>query len=269
MPTFLPDPNTLRKGKWWGPERKTNWLKSSEVTVVTMVENNDVDKSTSDEATPKIKCSVDEMICSNEPLSSQYLNKLNPSKVKILIDNIPNKEPQPLAQDWLQNTSIFKLNSTISNEQSPMISQSTVNSAIDNSSEMIHNRLVSLASHGKDVHLHHEESSKEVQNISKTSNLTMPKSYEVTIDQSGKIHMARPSTNVTSSPSDVFSLHTGEKNKSDIFEKQINPIEGENPAPYTVIINHKGMLDTIQTQPNMKIPVSHSHTYHVKISVVI
>ena len=89
---------------------------------MTMVENNDVDKGmSSDEATPKIKCSVDEMICSNKPLSSQYLNKLNPSKVKILIDNIPNKEPQPLSQDWLQNTSIFKLNSTISNEQSPMI----------------------------------------------------------------------------------------------------------------------------------------------------
>ena len=227
-----------------------------------MVENNDVDKGmSSDEASPKIKCSVDEMICSNKPLSSQYLNKLNPSKVKILIDNIPNKEPQPLSQDWLQNTSIFKLNSTISNEQSPMISQSTVNSAIDNSSEMIHNRLISLATH--------EESSKEVQNISKTSNLTMPKSYEVTIDQSGKIHMARPSTNVTSSPSDVFSLHTGEKNKSDIFEKQINPIEGENPAPYTVIINHKGMLDTIQTQPNMKIPVSHSYTYYVRSDSLI
>ena len=226
-----------------------------------MVENNDVDKRMSDETNSKIKCTVDEMICTNKPLNSQYLNKLNPSKVKILIDNIPNKEPQPLSQDWLQNTSIFKLNSTISNEQSPMISQSTVNSAIDNSSEMIHNRLISLATH--------EESRKEVQNISKTSNLTMPKSYEVTIDQSGKIHMARPNTNLTSSPSDVFSLHTGEKNKSDIFEKQINPIEGENPAPYTVIINHKGMLDTIQTQPNMKIPVSHRHTYHVKIGIAI
>ena len=234
-----------------------------------MVDNNDVDKDMSDEANSKIKCTVDEMICSNTPLNSQYLNKLNPSKVKILIDNIPNKEPQPLAQEWLQNTSIFKLNSTSWNKQSPMISQSANTSAIDNSSGMIHNSIISLASHGKAVHPNHEVSSKDVQNISKTSNLTMPKSYEVTIDQSGKIHMARPSTNLTSSPPDMFSLHTGEKNKSDIFEKQINPIEGENPAPYTVIINHKGMLDTIQTQPNMKIPVSHRYTYHIKIDTVI
>ena len=232
-----------------------------------MVDNNDVDKDMSDEANSKIKCTVDEMICSNTPLNSQYLNKLNPSKVKILIDNIPNKEPQPLAQEWLQNTSIFKLNSTSWNKQSPMISQSANTSAIDNSSGMIHNSIISLASHGKAVHPNHEVSSKDVQNISKTSNLTMPKSYEVTIDQSGKIHMARPSINLTSP--DMFSLHTGEKNKSDIFEKQINPIEGENPAPYTVIINHKGMLDTIQTQPNMKIPVSHRYTYHIKIDTVI
>ena len=234
-----------------------------------MVENNDVDKRMSDEANSKIKCTVDEMICTNKPLNSQYLNKLNPSKVKILIDNIPNKEPQPLAQDWLQNTSIFKLNSTSWNKQSPLISQSANTSAIDNSSEMIHNSILPIASHGKDVHPYHEVSSKDEQNISKTSNLTMPKSYEVTIDQSGKIHMARPNTNLTSSPSDVFSLHTGEKNKSDIFEKQINPIEGENPAPYTVIINHKGMLDTIQTQPNMKIPVSHSYTYYVRSDSLI
>ena len=234
-----------------------------------MVENNDVDKNMGDEANSKTKCTMDEMICSNKPLNSQYLNKLNPSKVKILIDNIPNKEPQPLAQDWLQNTSIFKLNSTSWNKQSPMISQSANTSAIDNSSEMIHDNIISLASHDKDVHPNHEVSSTGVKNISKTSNLTMPKSYEVTIDQSGKIHMARPSTNLTSSPSDVFGLHTVQKNKNDTFEKQINPIEGENPAPYTVIINHKGMLDTIQTQPNMKIPVSHSYTRHVKIDIVI
>ena len=38
--------------------------------------------------------------------------------------------------------------------------------------------------------------------------------------------------------------------------KEVKPIDGENPAPYTVIINHEGMLDTVKTESNIKIPVS-------------
>ena len=103
-----------------------------------------------------------------------------------------------------------------------------------------------------------------------------PKSYTVTIDPSGRIHMGRPTSKVASAgtkPVTGAKPITDNRLKADELlasgitkeatlnrsvqscELEIEPTPGENPAPYTVIINQTGTLETVQTSPNLQTKV--------------
>ena len=229
-----------RKGKWWAPESKSNWLKSSEVTVVTMVDDNLVgaDKSA---VGSKGKCSRTDIPSPDKAINQAYLSKLNPSEVKIVVGSSSDeKSKKDSAKNWLQNTSIFKLNSH-------QVSKSTEGSDSNILSD--------------ETATHNERILTEVNQGVQKVNLPTPKSYAVTIDSSGKIHMAKPaySSNVIDARRNHPAMNSNEEKTmapSNNCVKEVKPIDGENPAPYTVIINHDGMLDTIKTESNMKIPVS-------------
>ena len=229
-----------RKGKWWAPEGKSNWLKSSEVTVVTMVDDNlmGADKSA---VGSKAKCSSTDIPSPDKAINQAYLSKLNPSEVKIVVGSSSDeKRKKDSAKNWLQNTSIFKLNSHY-------VSKSTERSDKSILSD--------------ETATHNERILTEVNQGIQKVNLPTPKSYAVTIDSSGKIHMAKPaySSNVIDARRNHPAMNSNEGktiSPSNNCVKEVKPIDGENPAPYTVIINHDGMLDTIKTESNMKIPVS-------------
>ena len=229
-----------RKGKWWAPERKSNWLKSSEVTVVTMLEES-AESNEDSKLKSKGKFKNADIISPGKNLQHQYLSKLNPSEVKVVVGQSPDKKNnKDSTKNWLQNTSIFKLDS---NDPST-------------SNEVSYESILS-----DETASHNERILTEVNQGVKKVNLPTPQSYAVTIDSSGKIHMAKPaySSNVIDSRRKTAQINldtekTTTPNKNCI--KEVKPIDGENPAPYTVIINHEGMLDTIKTESNVKTPVS-------------
>ena len=229
-----------RKGKWWAPERKSNWLKSSEVTVVTMLEE-DAEGEKDSKLGSKGKNRSTDIISPGKVLQHQYLSKLNPSEVKVVVGQSPDeKNNKDSTKNWLQNTSIFKLDSNDPSTSTEVSSES-----------ILSNETVT----------HNERILTEVNQGVKKVNLPTPQSYAVTIDSSGKIHMAKPaySSNVINSRRKNSQINlnaekTMTSNKNCI--KEVKPIDGENPAPYTVIINHEGMLDTIKTESNVKTPVS-------------
>ena len=240
IPTFIPDPNMPRKGKWWAPERKSNWLKSSEVTVVTMLEE-DAEGDDDSKLRSQGKFKSTDIVSPGKVLQHQYLTNLNPSEIKVVVGQSPDeKNNKDSATNWLQNTSIFKLDSS-----DPSTSTEVSNESILSNETASHNERILT----------------EVNQGVKKVNLPTPQSYAVTIDSSGKIHMAKPaySSNVIDSRRNKAQMNlNAEKmmtpNKNCI--KEVKPIDGENPAPYTVIINHEGMLDTIKTESNVKVPVS-------------
>ena len=229
-----------RKGKWWAPERKSNWLKSSEVTVVTMLEDNSEEnegtKLKSREKSTKI-----DTTSADRSLEQVYLSKLNPSEVKVVVNTSKDeKRNSKLSKNWLQNTSIFKLTSTSPGTSTETSHESTLSN---------------------ETASHNERILTEVNNGVKKVNLPTPKSYAVTIDASGKIHMAKPaySSNVINERRSCSAINLNENKTSSSTKnciKEVKPIDGENPAPYTVIINHDGMLDTVKTDSKTKIPVS-------------
>ena len=189
----------------------------------------------------KGKCSRTDILSPDKAINQAYLSKLNPSEVKIMVGTSSDeKHRKDSAKNWLQNTSIFKLNS--------------------------HHMLKSTESSDETIlsdetATHNERILTEVNQGVQKVNLPTPKSYAVTIDSAGKIHMAKPA--YSSNVIDARRIHPAENSNeektmapSNNCVKEVKPIDGENPAPYTVIINHDGMLDTIKTESNMKIPVS-------------
>ena len=258
VPTFIPDPNVPRNGKWWGPDRKSNWLKSSEVTVVTMLEDNigaeefHINKTNSEK-----KFRTDSPRSKNTPLNPTCLDKLNTSEVKIVLEKLPTNTGKDSCKHWLQNTSIFKLDSAPHNH----IASQTSTEIQSNVSTNLKDSVISSLEHSipKTTSVEVVDKLMETDSGSEILIVPKPKSYEVTIDSSGNIHMARPNSNLKLNNGDINNISKTCKDKTEFPQntiKEVKPISGENPAPYTVVINHNGLLDTIETSPNMKIPVS-------------
>lgn len=258
VPTFIPDPNVPRNGKWWGPDRKSNWLKSSEVTVVTMLEDNvSEEEFHSNLPNSETYFTTDTAQCKNKPLNPTCLDKLNTSEVKIVLEKLPTNTHKDSSKHWLQNTSIFKLDSAPHN----FITSQTSTEIRSNVSTHLSNSVGSPLEHSipKTTSIELVDKIPETKSGSENLIVPTPKSYEVIIDSSGKIHMARPTSNLNPNNGDLNNISKTCKDKTDSLQntvKEVKPISGENPAPYTVVINHNGLLDTIQTSPNMKIPVS-------------
>jgi len=275
IPTFIPDPNMPRKGKWWGPDRKSNWLKSSEVTVVTMLEDNvDGEEFHSNQPNSEKTITTNASQCKNKPLNPTCLDKLNTSEVKIVLDKLPTNTLKDSCKHWLQNTSIFKLDSAphnpITSQTSTEIqSKDPTNLSDRDGSSMEHSlpKTTSIELVDEITGVKKELiTGVETKSRSENSIVPNPISYEVTIDSSGKIHMARPKCKLLPNNAELNNLSNTNKtfpktpkNKTEFPQnavKEVKPISGENPAPYTVVINHNGLLDTVETTPNLKVPVS-------------
>ena len=257
VPTFLPDPTSPRKGNWWGPDRKSSWLKSSEVTVVTMLEENESTEGChGKQLSSEKKFTDDGDLETHRLFNPERLNKVNTSEVKIVPEKLQKSDTKNSCKNWLENTSIFKLDSmsqnTITSQNSIDIQSSDSTNSSNSSGSSFQYSLPRTTS------IEPVNEVAETKINSESVIVPKPKSYEVTIDSSGKIHMARPNLNdnpnnrVLNVTSKSYKDKTGSSNNT---VKEVQPIAGENPAPYTVVINHNGMLDTIQTSPNMKIPV--------------
>ena len=112
-----------RKGKWWAPDRKSNWLKSSEVTVVTMLEDDvGAEELHNNQTNSKKTFTTNVSKCKNKPLNPTCLDKLNTSEVKIVLDKLPTHTLKDSCKHWLQNTSIFKLDSAPHNSTTSQVS---------------------------------------------------------------------------------------------------------------------------------------------------
>ena len=227
-----------------------------------MLEDNlNAEGSDSFKSDTKSKTTTSDIIHTNKPLNPACLDKLNPSEVKLLINQTPSIKHKDPSENWLQNTSIFKLSSNSLHNSTN--SQGSVNDPLNGSSNLANINEYSSRLNSSNTKCKKIENAKpkmEIKANSSPVNLPVPKSYQVTIDSSGKIHMARPGVSlISSNDRGTVTVDKISKDKIDKVQntvKEVNPIHGENPAPYTVIINHKGMLDTVQTSPNMTCPVS-------------
>ena len=318
-----------RKGKWWSPERKTNWLSSAEVTVVTIVDDvrpsketvrdedqqnankfanhvkRNSEKEEGEEETPPIR-----VTCTDPSLQPEYLDRLTPTKVAMVhsadehIGTSHTKHKICPKEDWMQkNTTIFKLGSPTFLTDTSSLSSSNNNP--NNDTKTTSNSTAEQCSIDR---------TPTEGDFAKCSYTTMscdgekqlvlknhcfpaglqPKSYSVSIDAEGKIHMSKPLSKHISSGSKkakeklpngkgigsgqsitLLPAENVKQTESSIVSHALNvePTPGENPAPYTVIINQTGTLETVQTSSNHKHQVKkiykmyicfEGHPYHYK-----
>ena len=170
----------------------------------------------------------------------------------------------------MKKTSIFKLSSTTSDSSNTPNYEQEPPTKLKKS--RINNKDLSFQSNEDENPLETDQQTME----GITLKMPAPKSYTVTIDPSGRIHMGRPTSKVasvgtksiTSAKTITDNMLKGNEllvsgvtkdstlNRSiQSCELEIEPTPGENPAPYTVIINQAGTLETVQTSPNLQTKV--------------